>query len=522
MNSIVFDAMRIAPELAKVGEAVAGTHREKQIVEIIKKFVEDYVDNIYTEPVEVLSWDEEFCLVYIDGVPHRCSIHPPYEGYVDLEVSVKDLVYVKEFRDVDKLSKVIEDKVVVVEDVDDPNYVAIYAYTLRRYNPTAIVFIDRINTLRKITAVDDVLSRYSSLPLPKVPAVHVKRETGLELRLRSDGKVRIVIKSNIKPSYGFNVLVEVNGRDVGTAYLTAHHDRWFNSLIDDSLGIAILLSLIKSEFLGRSIRTNIVLAFFTAEEGFPNPLSSFYWLVGSRYHIVKNIEKILNEVNLVINLDVVYRGRTVFSTSNIIARGMLIKAGVDTKDIEHDSMLFDSFSFTLVGVPSITVHNYYNALKDGIYHSTLDSVDLLRWISVEHLVNVIHKVSNVLKNYYEVSRSLKVVEVLDPGIRLLAQELAQTSFPLEFVFNLYKMFQNLTNSSNAFKIFRLLPALHRAMTTTYISKSIYYGEEIYEKTSYLTCLDNVVYLPLGVEMDRGECYKSLLRNLESLTYILRC
>ncbi|MCC6015855.1 MAG: M28 family peptidase [Desulfurococcaceae archaeon] len=522
MDSIARNVISLASSLTRFGDVIAGTSREKQVIEIIKMFVENYVDNIVIEPVEVLSWTEDLCVIEIDGVLYRCSLHPPYSGSTDTEVMTEDIVFVKRFSDIAKLSKTIEDKVVVIEDIEDPNYVAVYSYVLRSFNPVAIVFIDRMDTLRRIVSLDDVISRYSTLPPPKIPAIHIAYSTGLKLRSMKSKSIRITARSSLDQSYGFNILAEVNGKDVGTIYLTAHHDKWFNSLVDDSLGIAVLVNLVSSKILEKLAGVSITLAFFTAEEGFPNPLSSFYWLVGSRYHVVKNIEKIFNEVGLVINLDVIYGNKVRFSTSNLLARGMLMRIGVDDKDIEHDSMLFDSFSFTLIGLPSITIHNYYDIVKDGIYHSTLDSVDLIHRIDLGLIDNIVNKIYVLVKMYHEIYRGRLLRNVLGLGVKTLVKELALGLNTLENLFYLHKIIKGLLDCDDYSKVLNTLQTLHRIITSAYIPKSIYRGEEIYEKIFYMMCLDDVVYLPQGIEMGRDECYRRILYDLELLTYILRC
>ncbi|MEM4789362.1 MAG: M28 family peptidase [Ignisphaera sp.] len=517
--NVVYDAIKIASELASISDVVAGGSKEKQVVENIKRLLEDHVDAIRMEPVDVLSWEENFCVIYIDGVPHRCSIHPPYEGYVDLVAGRDELVYIGNFNDIVKVSKNIEGKIAIIESIEDPNYIALYAYALRKYNPAAIVFVDKFNALRRIVAVDDIISRYNTLKPPLIPAVHVQRDT--RLKLKNAANVRIIFKSKLSPSYGFNVIAEINGGDKGTMYLTAHHDHWFSGVIDDVLGISMLISLVKARTLPYTIRNNVVLAFFTAEEGFPNPLSSFYWLVGSRHHVMSYADRILEEVHLVLNLDVVYRGKSRFSTSNLIARGFLIKSGIDVNSLEHDSMLYDSFSFSMLGIPSITMHNYYEAINDGIYHSTLDGVELIEFIGVEALSNVLYNIVVLLKNAYIVSDQSQLRNILNLGLKTLAQDLALKTLPLEVALELYKVLRRLEQCDDISKVLRLLPSLHRIITSTYIPKSVYEGAEIYEKTTYIPCYEDVIYLPLGISLN-DDCYKNLLHNLESLTYILRC
>lgn len=519
MMNIVYNAVKIAGELASVSDVVAGNSREKQVVEIIRGLLEDDVDAVHVEPVEVLAWEEDFCVIYIDGIPYACSVHPPYEGYTDIVVERGGFVYLGSFNDIDKGVQDVEGKVVIIEGIEDPNYIALYTYKLRKYNPVAIVFIDKLNTLRRIVAVDDIISRYNTLKPPLIPAIHVQQNVGL--KLRNAVSIRINLRSKLRSSYGYNVIAEINGRDANTVYLTAHHDHWFSGVIDDVLGVSMLISFAKARTLPSVTRSNVVLAFFTAEEGFPNPLSSFYWLVGSRHHVLSNAGRILEEVPLVLNLDVVYRGRIRFSTSNLVARGFLIKSGVDVDSIEHDSMLYDSFSFTMLGIPSITMHNYYEALNDGIYHSTLDSIELIKFIGVEPLLNVLHNIVVLLKNSYIIAEPSQLRRILNLGIRTLTRDLALRVLPLEVTLRLYKALHRLEQCNDISKVQRLLPSVHRVITSTYIPKSVYEGSEIYEKTSYITCHDEVLHLPLGVSLG-DDCYKNIIYNLESLIYILRC
>ncbi|MEM1525507.1 MAG: M28 family peptidase [Ignisphaera sp.] len=519
MMNIVYNAVKIASELASFSDVVAGNSGEKRVVENIRGLLEDDVDVVRVEPVEVLAWEEDFCVIYIDGVPYACSVHPPYEGYADIVVDRGGLVYLGSFDDVDKVVQGVEGRVVVIENVEDPNYIAFHAYKLRKYNPIAIVFIDKLNALRRIVAVDDIISRYNTLKPPLIPAIHVKRDVGL--RFRKATNIRINLRSRLSSSYGFNVIAEINGRDSGTVYLAAHHDHWFSGVVDDVLGVSTLISFAKTNTLSSVTRGSIVLAFFTAEEGFPNPLSSFYWLVGSRHHVLNNADRILEEVPLVLNLDVVYRGRIRFSTSNLVARGFLIKSGINVDSIEHDSMLYDSFSFTMLGIPSITMHNYYEALNDGIYHSTLDDIELIKFIGAESLLNVLYNIVVLLKNSYIMTEPSQLRRILNLGIRTLTRDLALKVLPLEVTLELYKVLRRLEQCHDISKVQRVLPSIHRVITSTYIPKSVYEGTEIYEKTSYIICNDEVLHLPLGVSLN-NDCYKNIIYDLESLTYILRC
>uniref|UniRef100_A0A7C2V8M0 M28 family peptidase n=1 Tax=Ignisphaera aggregans TaxID=334771 RepID=A0A7C2V8M0_9CREN len=506
----------IAARLSSTGESVAGTRKEIQTIELIRELLENHTDYIHLENVEVLSWDEELCAIYVDGTPYECSVHPPYRGDVNIDFSAKDVVFIRSFDDIERMCRSIEGKLVVVEGFGDPSYVTIYAYLLRRLDPRAIVFVDRYETRRRVVSEDDLLSRYKTLEPPAIPAIHVPNSVGRALK--RGHRVQMALKTSLRPAHGFNVIAEINGRDCGMLYLTAHHDRWFNSITDDTLGVALLIELARSGILKTILRNSITLAFFTAEEGFSNPLTSFYWLVGSRKHVVENAHRLLDTISLVVNVDVIYRGRTMYATSNMLARGLLLDLGVDPSDIEHDSMLFDSFAFTMSGIPSITIHNYYDAINDGLYHSTLDSTMVIDHRGLSRAVNAVYR---LLKGFSNLLSPAKLSAYIDLGEKMLAHELAQRRLPLELSLLLYNVLAKLKSCSDTETVSRFGPTLHRILTTTWVSKLIYKGIEVYERTSYLYCSEDGVVLPLGIELGDA-CYSHVLHNLESLAYILRC
>ncbi|MEM4848052.1 MAG: hypothetical protein QXM55_00245, partial [Ignisphaera sp.] len=47
--NVVYDAIKIASELASISDVVAGGSKEKQVVENIKRLLEDHVDAIRME-----------------------------------------------------------------------------------------------------------------------------------------------------------------------------------------------------------------------------------------------------------------------------------------------------------------------------------------------------------------------------------------------------------------------------------------------------------------------------------------
>ncbi|MEM4502467.1 MAG: M28 family peptidase [Ignisphaera sp.] len=499
---------------SSIGEVVAGSTREYQQIELIKSAVEDYVDEIVIEPVEVSTWDEEFCTIYLDGEIFRCSIHPPYEGYIDINTSRNNIVYIHDISLLNNAKSNLEEKVVIVSDVDDPNYIAVYTHILKVYRPMAIIFIDIYEALRRIVVLDDIVSSQKPTIPSRIPVIHIPKNVGK--KLLNSRYIHIAAKSILKFSYGYNVVAKLNNASDKYIYITSHHDHWFNGVTDDSVGVALMLNISRNPMTRRGLREGITLAFFTAEEGFPYPLSSFYWLVGSRKHVAGNADRLLEDVLFVLNLDVLYRGRLRFSTSSLVARGFLANIGIDIDSLENDSMFFDSFSFTSLGIPSITIHSYNEVLRSGLYHSTLDTIDMIDIDSISYTLSVIYK---LIRNSHMIKSNIK--KLLELGAKTIAMELMKTIKPLEVILNLYRVLRLFLDCLDSNTLVNYMYSFHRIITTTYISRDVYKGLKIYEETSYIDCRDEYMYLPIDPLFNNADdCYRNILFNLESLAYIL--
>jgi len=499
---------------SSIGEVVAGNSREYRQIESIKSVIEDYVDEVVIEPVEVSTWDEEFCIIYLDDETFRCSIHPPYEGYIDINTSRNNIIYIHDLGSLNNTNSSLEEKVVVVNGVDDPNYITVYTYILRRYQPMAIIFVDIYEALRRIVVLDDIISSQKPTKPSSIPVIHIAKNVGR--KLLNSKFIHITAKSVLRFSYGYNVIAKLNNTSDKYIYITSHHDHWFNGVTDDSVGVALMLDIPRNPIIRKGLREGITLAFFTAEEGFPYPLSSFYWLVGSRKHVTSNANRLLEDVLLVLNLDVLYKGELRFSTSNLVARGFLVNIGIDTNNLENDSMLFDSFSFTSLGIPSITIHSYNEVLRNGLYHSTLDTINMIDIDFISYTLNVIYE---LIRNSYIIKSNIK--KFLELGAKTIATEFIETVKPLEVMLNLYRVLRSFLDCLDSNVLINYMYSFHRIITTTYMSRDVYRGLKVYEETSYINCKDEYIYLPTDpLFNDADDCYGNTLFNLESLAYIL--
>lgn len=516
MLSEVLKSIRgYAADLARVGEVVAGEIEERRQVDLIKGYLEDNVDNVFLEPVDVLAWREDLCTVYVGDYQYLCSLHPPYSGYVEIDVSSGELVFLEDLNELGFIGDDIHDKVVVVEGFEDPNAVTIYAYNIRRFSPKAMIFVDRYDALRRIVVLDEIIPKYDFVQPPSIPAIHVPFRVGQALR-KSD-RVRIVAEASIRSSQGYNVIAEIHNAGSETIYIAAHHDHWFSTASDDILGVAVILGMLGSSIFRSVARRDIVLALFTAEEGFPDPLTSFYWLVGSRKHVATNSYKLLDEAPFVINIDAIYGRKLMFATSSLLLRGALLKLGVDTGNIEHDSVMYDSYAFTMLGLHSLTIHNYYELLKAGLYHSTLDTLEI---IDIETIENTVNTLTSLIK-WLDSMRDSEAVRLIRLGLRTLIREVVSKDIPLEIKLYLYRFFSKvLSGDISGNRLLGMLPPFQRLITSLHISRRVYEGRDIYEETSYVHCSDDYVHL-FKAMMSREECFRNIANNLELLVYILQ-
>jgi Iap family predicted aminopeptidase len=515
-NRYINYILNLANEIEKIGEIVAGTDKEKQVIDIIKKNLEDYVDELIIEYVPVTSWYEEICMIENNYNIYPCSIHPPYHGVIDIELHSNKIIEFNldalEHKEVVNMEK-LADKIVLIDMPKDPDDIATVAYILSQFKPELIVIRDKEEALRRIVVLNNAIALYRKANQLDIPVIHIKNSLGSIDKL---DKSRIYAKSSILKSYGYNIIAKMYKKYNKNIYIMAHHDHWLSGGSDNVIGVSTVTTLAKI-FKNLDIDNDIIFAFFTAEEGFPEDITSFYWLVGSRHHINKHIDDILNNTILAINIDIIYKKPLTISTSNIVLRN-IINSHFSNPSLDYDNIVFDSFAFTLIGIPSITFNTFRKTLEDSIYHSNKDTIDN---IDVEVVVDAVISMYEIINKYVSVDFSKYYNAYNIIGI---AQNAIVNILPSEIVVNLYRLYRIFDKCRNCLERNRymyFISLFNRIINTSYVNKDIGRKFGLRENTSFIMCSENTIPIPTGVEFKNiDECYRSIDFNLELLTYIL--
>lgn len=497
--------LRIVNAFTSFGEVVAGSVRERMLVDEIRSLVEDLSAELRIEWVPVLNWEETYCNIETEYGAIRCALQPPLMGG-DVEGEARVL----ELQDV-LLKRVsgVEDRIAVLEAPSDPDDFVLISLKLVSMGVRGIVFVDRAEALRRIVIVDQLIPRYGACAAPQIPIVVVPRSAFA--LLKKSQRIRIAAKAFVKEGVGLNLVACSGGRDRGTLYLAAHHDHWFSGFTDNLLGVGIAVSLFRSISMYTSF--NAVFASFTAEEGFPSTLSSFYWLVGSRHHIRANAERVLEDVIAVLNFDVVYRPPIRMACGGIEA--LAIGRRVASDRIEFDQIIFDSYAFSSVGVPAITFHSFETALSAGIYHSTLDRPKLEVLEAVEEAISLALRAAREFTMHTAELPRLFIEE----ASRLLAEKQLQAPLPLEVVKSMARLLM-LIERVPLSQVTRLMRVFNRSLFAQFITKSFFEELGEREQSGFAPWVPSITEIPLGVEYRSKDNVVEKLRNIAASLDIL--
>ncbi len=490
--------LRTVNAFTRFGEVVAGSIRERMLVDSIRSLVEDISAELRIEWVPVLNWEEAYCNVETEYGAIRCALQPPLMGG-DVEGKIRVL----ELQDV-LLKRVsgVEDRIAVLEAPPDPDDFVLISLRLVSMGVRGIVFVDRAEALRRIAIVDQLIPRYGACTAPQIPIVVVPRSAFA--LLKKSQRVRIAAKAFIKEGVGLNLVAYSGGRDREILYLTAHHDHWFSGYTDNLLGIGIAVSLFRS--ISMHTNFNAVFASFTAEEGFPSTLSSFYWLVGSRHHIRVNAEKVLEDVIAALNFDVVYKPPIRMACGGIEALAIGRKVASDR--IEFDQIIFDSYAFSSVGTPAITFHSFETALNAGIYHSTLDRPGLEVLEAVEEAISLALRVAREF--------TMRVAEMprlfVEEASQLLVEKQLRAPLPLDVVKSMVRLLM-LIERTPLSQVTRLMRVFNRLLFAQFITKSFFEELGERERSDFVPWTPSITEIPLGVEYHSKENVVEKLHNI---------
>ena len=479
-------AIQTSVLLTRFGEVIAGSKSEIALVEEIRRVVEDIVgSNAVIESVPVRSWYEEYCFVECGHIRIRCALQPPLKGG-DVEAQATVI------RSEDVLSKRLEDvsnKIAIVtmpRDVDD---IGLISRKLISMGVQGIVFVDRVDGLRRIVVVNEHVPLYGQTSAPQIPIVVVSRSVFPVLR--NAERIRISARGVDREGIGYNVLVYGGGKEKNVLYISAHHDHWFHGYTDNIVGVGIAIALL-SVLLKRVKSLDVVFASFTAEEGFPQQLSPFYWSVGSRYHVRTNAERILDNVVAVLNFDAIYRPPIKLACGGLEA--LAIGYMVSNDRVELDKIIFDSFSFSSLGVPTITFHSFEEILDSGIYHSTLDTHNLHVLEGIAETISMALRVIKILSERQELLHK----DVCEVASRLLALRQIEAPIPLEVIKSITRALMIIERDS-LLKTCGVRRVINRLLFSHYITKQFYEELNVREQSGFMPWNVGITEVPLGRE-----------------------
>lgn len=364
MDRSAANAMALARLLSSFRDLVAGSREEERALSTILRALDGVCDYIEIHPFEVLTWREDLCVVETWAGRYQCSACPPTES-ADIEAKAKILDFDSIVADRIRRDDV-EGRIAVVRGVEDPDDVVDVVEKLSSLGAMAVIVLDRFG-LRRIVVPGMQLPSLRTARSRYVPTVFAR---GSELKVSEGESIRLVIDARARHAYGKNVICEVAGDERRKVVLAAHYDHWLWGGADNSLGVGIAVEALK--LLKGCMRSTLKLALFSAEEGLPPRLTGMYWAVGSRSYVVKYAEELLNSSALVINIDVVYAEPLIASVTGFEALGLVEEIPLDT---DFNAFIYDAEPFAELGLPTITINSFNAMLRDGVYHTEIDTVD---------------------------------------------------------------------------------------------------------------------------------------------------
>jgi len=357
--------------LAPPSDAAAGSDEEREYLARVAAKLEEAGLRVEKFTFECMTWREKHAEVAVGGLRLRAAAMP-YSPPGDVEaevVHVGEAALPHEWEKFDLRGKIALVK--FYHKLDEASWQ--YLEAVWR-GAEAVVFYDRFPSRRRrivITYSRDY--RFTAGAPPPVPAVSVSFEDGMRLlRAAREGKrVRVLVEAEVEHSSSSAV---VYAGDLSGPVLGAHADKWLAGFTDDVLGVSLLL------LLASELRDSAGYIVFGAEESGAPGYSPWYWLWGSR-SFADHLERkgLLDEFGVLLNLDVLGGSRLRLSAS-----GPDFKEGLASilGDVEAgpDQVIFDSFSFTMKGVPAATFHTFPELWS--VYHTDVDTPSLVDWESI--------------------------------------------------------------------------------------------------------------------------------------------
>jgi len=359
-------------------EVVPGTPREYEVVHKLRELFSEFSDWVKLVDTPTSSWVEHECFIEVENTVVKCHAMP----YVD-RVEVDGRII---------WGSVVDGRLVLSGDVDgavvftpfpkELEEVKYIALELAKRGAVAAVFYDEERTTyRRVVLTGSETYSFNYGSPPPIPVVSVLLSDVARYRKSAHVKARVFVDARTRHGLvSKTIMAGVNGSGESEIHVTAHHDHWFTGFSDNLVGLEAVYQLIRRAREWRG--ANIVFISFSSEEiGAPN-YAGWYWAWGSRYYL-----RLLREKNMVegiianINIDALYRyPLELYGNPSLKACVDSIVGAFNAVYKGFDHTDFDSFSYTLQGVPAITITTISNLRP--VYHSSID-------IGVENDPNIV-------------------------------------------------------------------------------------------------------------------------------------
>lgn len=363
------------------GDAVAGSAEERSIIDQVVAELEGLGLSASRYSFECMSWREKHTEVKVRG-RRFAAVAMPYSPSAEVEgeiVHVSDAAHPREWEGFDLSGKVA--LVQLYRKLDEATWQYIHA-VLR--GAEAVIFYDRFpSRKRRMVVLFSLDYRFGPGAPPPVPAVAVSFEDGVRLTkaARMGEKVSIRVEAEVDHAASSQV---VFAGDLSGPVISAHADKWLSGFTDDVLGVSMLLEL------AGELRENAGYILFGAEESGAPGYSPWYWIWGSRSyvnHLVRTGG--ISELGALINLDTLGGAKLRIAASGPDFAEAL--RGLAGAEVGPDSVIFDSFSFTMAGVPAATFHTFPELWS--VYHSDADTPAAVDWQGVERAYRTVLQVA---------------------------------------------------------------------------------------------------------------------------------
>ncbi|MEU2234072.1 M28 family peptidase [Streptomyces vietnamensis] len=236
--------------------------------------------SVRKEPVPVDAWTLKGASVTVEGRAMTASQFPGVPGTNGALTA--PIVYVGQGRANDYTGKDVTGKLVLVDIEFDDYWFNLTGEEARRRGAVGIVFTNGANTAPYHADPNGLASDESRWSLNGLPAVFISTNDGnwLKNRLNMGGATSASVTSdvNIKKhnfsspasgGVGYNVAAEIPGTDPNAKaiVISAHHDAYFRNGLDDTAGVAQLLTIAKAmKASGTQFKRPVIFLATTGEE----------------------------------------------------------------------------------------------------------------------------------------------------------------------------------------------------------------------------------------------------------------